>query len=306
MPIDLHKLKNLLKGTDIEVFEVIDHGKASESYIDVEFTIFQWRGYIPFHYRRTGLFIETEEALVSYLLDIKSKFAPQATRQWIKSEKKWWNSEMHGRYVTKPFFDELAKLKWTNSFPSNNNPQRRIQDIKELGYTIATKRVGRETFRLLLPLPRTSETGYENLSPSFKKKALKVLNRLNIYELSSAYSKALIPDHKFPEIRWDAETRAENPDNMPDSEIAKKFQLLDNQRNQQKREVCRQCFQTGKRGVLYGIKFFYAGDENWPIEIPKVGKSAEKGCVGCGWYDIEEWRRILNELINRPSAKKLP
>jgi hypothetical protein len=103
---------------------------------------------------------------------------------------------MQGRYVTKPFFDELAKLKWTNSFPSNNNPQRRIQDIKELGYTIATKRIGRETFRLLLPLPRASETGYETFSLSFKKKALRALNQLNIYKLSSINSKALIPDHK--------------------------------------------------------------------------------------------------------------
>jgi hypothetical protein len=91
---------------------------------------------------------------------------------------------------------------------------------------------------------------------------------------------------------------------MPENEIRQKFQLLDNQRNQQKREVCRQCFQTGKRGVLFGIKYFYKGDENWPSDVPKVGKSAEAGCVGCGWYDMAEWRKSLNELTKKQSTKK--
>lgn len=28
-----------------------------------------------------------------------------------------------------------------------------------------------------------------------------------------------LPDHKFSEIRWDADTKAENPDNMTNEEI---------------------------------------------------------------------------------------
>ena len=120
---------------------------------------------------------------------------------------------------------------------------------------------------------------------------------INVYECSKANKHGLLPDHKFPEIRWDEETRAENPEGMPESEIKEKFQLVDNQRNQQKREVCRKCFQTGKRGKLYGINFYYSGNENWDNEIPKIGKEAEKGCIGCGWYDIQKWRECLNELI---------
>ena len=50
-----------------------------------------------------------------------------------------------------------------------------------------------------------------------------------------------------------------------------------NQRNQQKREVCRNCFQKGIRGTIYGINYFYEGTERWDPQIPTVGKAAEKG-----------------------------
>ena len=84
---------------------------------------------------------------------------------------------------------------------------------------------------------------------------------------------------------------------MTDGEIRKKFQLLSNQRNQQKREVCRSCFQTGKRGIIYGIPYFYEGTEYWDDNIPKTGKNAERGCVGCAWYDISKWRSSLIALL---------
>lgn len=118
----------------------------------MEFTAFQWRGYIPFQHRRTGLFLETEPALAEYLKNIQPFFSPEIVVQWIATERGWWETDMLTRTVTKPFFDELAKMEWTSAFPSNNNPQRRIQDIKELGYTIATKRVGQHTYRMLLPI----------------------------------------------------------------------------------------------------------------------------------------------------------
>lgn len=53
---------------------------------------------------------------------------------------------------------------------------------------------------------------------------------------------------------------------MTDEEIIQKFQLLDNQRNQQKREICRKCFQEGIRGTIYGINYFYEGTEVWDTE----------------------------------------
>lgn len=203
--------------------------------------------------------------------------------------------------VTIHFFTELIKMKWTSQFPQNDNPQRRIQDIKEKGYTIASRRNGRKAERLLLPIPRGVETGYEVFSAKFRKKAIETLNQINVYELSSANKHGLLPDHKFPEIRWDEQTRKENPDEMSETEIKQKFQLIDNQRNQQKREVCRKCFQTGARGKIFGLNYFYLGNETWDEKIPKLGKDAEKGCVGCGWYDIQKWRDSLNILVDKKS-----
>ena len=96
---------------------------------------------------------------------------------------------------------------------------------------------------------------------------------------------------------FDDATKEENTMDMSDEEIIRKFQLLDNQRNQQKREICRRCFQEGVRGTIYGIKFFYKGGERWDAEIPVKGRDAELGCVGCPWYDIEMWRKKLNERL---------
>ena len=86
---------------------------------------------------------------------------------------------------------------------------------------------------------------------------------------------------------------------MTDAEIIQKFQLLDNQRNQQKREICRKCYQERIRGTIYGINYFYKGTEQWDPAIPEKGKAAEKGCEGCAWYDIEKWRIMLNNEINK-------
>jgi hypothetical protein len=151
---------------------------------------------------------------------------------------------------------------------------------------------------MLLPIKRGGlmEYGYESWSPKLRKKILKVLEGIDVYEYR--YNAHCLPDHKFSEIRWDDKTKSENPNDMTDDEIRTKFQLLTNQRNQQKREVCRNCYQTGVRGTVYGIPFFYEGSEEWDENIPKIGKEAERGCYGCAWYDIAEWRKQLIERLS--------
>lgn len=150
----------------------------------------------------------------------------------------------------------------------------------------------------MIPIERLGTGGYayETLSKPLRKRIIKLLGSIDVYD--AAYSSHCLPDHKFSEIRWDQETKEDNADSMTDDEIKAKFQLLTNQRNQQKREICRNCFSTGKRGVVYGIKFFYVGDENWDPSIPKTGRNAVKGCIGCPWYDIAEWRRQLLARLN--------
>lgn len=294
-------LQSLLEGKNIIVSEWIENTKASEYYIRTKFIQddgFMWDTVVPYIDRRAGLNIETEEELAEYLISLKPYFAKKAMAKWKKQETE---RGLIGGNVTKPFFDVLLSFKEEiDNLPTNNNGARRIQDIKDAGYTIASvpNAKGRKTSRILLPIPIHAQMGYESFI-QIKARIIRLLNGVNAYEAKPTAKKSLIPDHKFSEVRWDEDTKENNPDTMSDDEIIRKFQLLDNQRNQQKREICRRCFQEGKRGTIYGIEYYYKGTEKWDSTIPVKGKAAEKGCEGCPWYDIEEWRRRLNDVIKK-------
>lgn len=296
-------LQSLLKDENITVSKIIENNKASEVYVRTSFTQddgFKWKTYVPFIDRRAGLEIKTEEELAKYLISLKPYFTPQSMEKWRATETK---RGLIGGNVTPLFFNVLLSFQEEfERFPMNPNSARRIQDIKDAGYTIASvpRPNGLKGFnRIMLPIPLHAQMGYETFTPQFKARVIRLLKERNAFEARVTAKKALIPDHKFSEVRWDKETKAENPMSMSDAEIIQKFQLLDNQRNQQKREICRQCYQTKVRGTIYGIKYFYKGDERWDSTIPETGKAAEKGCEGCAWYDIEKWRTMLNQELNK-------
>ena len=174
-----------------------------------------------------------------------------------------------------------------------------------MGFTISTdtsrycsRCTSNLTHLMLLPVPQGGQSGYEVMSPPLIRRIKKVLQSHDVFENAKRSPASLLPDHKFPEIRWDSETRQENPDDMDEKQIQKKFQLLSNQRNLQKREVCRKCFQTGDRGSPYGVDFWYKGGKRWPKGIKEKGAEAEQGCVGCGWYDFAQWREKLNQHLS--------
>lgn len=306
----IEEVQRLVSSKIVNVLRYREHTKASEIYIDVEFIYsnkIKWTGSVPIHYRRTGTFANTKEEIKELIDKAYQAMNPKNAVSWLKEQEEFWKDS--NADVTKPFFDKLKDSNWkcvAHELPTNPNWARRIQDIKEMGYTLSTntnmfcdKCNKNTTHLILLKLPRGSQTGYEIFSPQLRKKIIKVLGNYDAYEGKVKNGNSLLPDHKFPEISWDDKTRQENPDTMNDEEIKKKFQLIDNQRNQQKREVCRQIFQTGKRQGIFGINYFYKGDENWPTSIPKIGKEAEKGWEGTGWYDIEKWRESLNNDIRR-------
>lgn len=286
------------------------NSKASEEYIEVSFVYdndmeFEW--WIPVEYRRTGVSINTDEELFEYLNTVYEQLEYQKMGKWLDKQEEFWATKS-GANVTKSFYDKLTDFNWkcvSCDLPPNPNFARRIQDLKEFGYTLATdlnrycKRCeANKTHIMLVPIERggISGTGYETWSPALRNRIIRVLRCIDVYENKvNAHS---LPDHKFSEIRWDSTTKSENPDGMTDAEIRDKFQLLSNQRNQQKREVCRTCYQTGQRGIIFGIPFFYQGTHIWDEKIPKTGEGAKKGCIGCAWYDIAEWRRQLIMLIN--------
>ena len=279
--------------------------KASEEYVRIKFAYpdvtEEWNGWVPVEYRRTGVSIsETDkEGLEKHLNEIYLQMHPSKYKDWVATQDRLWNT---GRSVeTKEIFNILKDGKWhcRNCDISNPNFARRIQDLKEMGYTIATHinyrcpecGNNRSTRLVLLPIKRVelAGNGYETWTPALRAKIIKVLGGIDVYE--DKPNKHCLPDHKFSEIRWDDDTKSENPETMSEQEIKDKFQLLTNQRNQQKREVCRECFQTGKRGIIYGIPFFHKGGPIWDPTIPQKGKNAEQGCIGCPWYDIAQWRK---------------
>jgi len=286
------------------------HSKASEEYIHVVFQYQEgnWEGWVPVEYRRTGTHIETTVELHEHLNKVYEQMNPKNFAAWFEKQEKFWKEEKPRAAVTKGFFDGLVNGGWKCvecDLPTNPNWARRIQDLKEFGYTLATNTNAfcatcnaNKTHLILLPIDRggVGESGYETWTPKLRKRIINLLGSIDVYE--NKINTHCLPDHKFSEIRWDKDTKAENPDNMSDAEIRQKFQLLTNQRNQQKREVCRSCYQTGKRGVIFGIPFYYEGDENWDDSIPIRGKEAERGCVGCPWYDIAEWRKQVIVKLN--------
>ena len=143
----------------------------------------------------------------------------------------------------------------------------------------------------------TIKSGVKTLTPKIIKRIIAVLGHIDIYE--DKKSPDCFPDYKFPEIRWDENTRLENIDLMSDEEIKSKFQLLNKEVLQRKKTVCQQCYQSGKRKFAFDIPYFYRGDVNWDKHIPKTGKAAELGCIGCAWYDFAEWRKHLLDVLEK-------
>lgn len=289
-----------------------EHSKASEKYVDVTFKLDrgEWNGWIPVVYRRTGVDLQTDEEISTYISKIFEIMNSLKPEDWFSAESKYWAAEKANADITREFFDKLSEDvgSWKcreHELPANPNFARRIQDLKEIGYTLATdiKRYCEVCKQYkphiqMLPIPRVvvAGNGYETWSPRLRKRIIKVLDSYDVYE--GKKGQHLLPDHKFSEIRWDEHTKDVNPDDMTDEQIRDKFQLMSNQRNQQKREACRRCFQSGKRQFPFGIQYYYEGNENWDSSIPPKGKAAEQGCHGCGWYDMEKWRQNLIEKID--------
>lgn len=135
---------------------------------------------------------------------------------------------------------------------------------------------------------------------SFVQKALKVFDSRDVIENTQRAGNQLTIDHKLPMIRWNTATseRLTAYAQMDENDIRKHFQLLKKSNgsvshNLLKSRACERCFQTGRRGQPFGIAYYYSGGPKW---LPK-DKKDPVGCIGCGWYDFDVWRKHLNELI---------
>lgn len=138
------------------------------------------------------------------------------------------------------------------------------------------------------------------MSTTVRTKILSLFNYTDAIEQSERPSHQLIVDHRFPMIRRGVH-EVKLPSGVNDRGIRRRFQLLkfdgNGNHNLLKSRACEACFKTGKRGKPFGIHHFYYGNEDWPAGVPPLGRKAERGCFGCGWYDFEAWRTSLNRNL---------
>lgn len=74
------------------------------------------------------------------------------------------------------------------------------------------------------------------------------------------------------------------------TQVIEDFQPLSKAANDAKRQFCKECKRTNKRfdAKLLGYPIsYYKGDEKH--------NNTSKGCIGCFWYDVVEFRKHLEE-----------
>lgn len=291
-----------MSNIQLEANSVKFHAKLSATYVSATYTFrgkkFQW--VVPIVDKYTGVNIDplSEDSILSYLLELKPFLDPASWDSFRKGEIHHWSSKNSD--VTKPIFEKLLdNFDWLpySKLSTSSNTARRVQSLREEGYSIAARQNGRVLEIQLLPIPRKQGFKYETWTPGLRKRILRVLGTKDAFEGRVVPQSHLLPDHKFPEIRWGSRAARENLEVLSDEQILSDFQLINNQRNQQKREACRGCFQTGLRPTVLGIRYYYEGSEKWDPEIPVSGSEAETGCIGCPWYDLDAWRKSLNSRL---------
>ena len=303
--MNISEINDLLENTGLTVFELRENSPACEKYVYTEFSQegFSIKTMVPYVYRRSGLYLETPQEVAKHLKGLRPYFTREYINNWcLREAARIIDDESVYATFLRILITSNCKEVTQNKFPQNNNPQKIIQTIKDNGFVLSVLRGkknenGGQTRYWILPIPMTVGTYYETMSDAFKERVLGVLGAIDVYE--NKRGTGLLPDHKFSEIRWDENTPEPNEITMPEEKVRQKYQLTTTQRNQQKREVCRHCFKTGERGQIFGIKFFYSGSDRWDPNVPKTGKAAEVGCIGCPWYDIQKWREELQKLIDK-------
>jgi hypothetical protein len=280
--------------------------KTNDVFMEVEFNYGQqkWLGVLPKFLKYQGLDL-TEEEFNNSIEGAYELLNPKNKRNWIKeSDKRWKDKTLETYKVLAALYSGEWECRTCGIAKINDQPPPRIRDLKKIGYIIGSKRkqcvtcLKKRMHDILVMLPKIQskfEDGNElraSMSEKLKERIKKVFGKKEVCFNIKRTSVELIVDHKFPSQRWITKESA-NPEDMPETEIRRKFQLLSNQTNMWKSRYCDTCVKTGKRGDFMGTKWFYSGDENW------AGKTEndENGCIGCPWYDLELWKEKLNKKL---------
>jgi hypothetical protein len=122
---------------------------------------------------------------------------------------------------------------------------------------------------------------------SFKRRVRDRYDHRDAFDGSSP-STTLEVDHRVPEVRWE-ESESFDYESMSDEEIEEHFQLLSRKHNLLKSRKCEACVESGKRPPFMQIEYYYEGGEEYEEDV---------GCVGCGWYNPQEWRAALQAELD--------
>ncbi|MGN0229245.1 MAG: hypothetical protein ACI4BH_05480 [Muribaculaceae bacterium] len=187
---------------------------------------------------------------------------------------------------------------WTCALHTSrsNQPAAIFREIKKRGYEFEEHTPGRWAKIKFCPICGQDTSHYKLLNPNPTLSSHERLNIdkktrqriLNIFEYRDAFTGATISstpeiDHKIPWTRLDSDIDAKM---LNDDEIKEHFQLLTREHNLLKCRACDHCKLSNERLPLFGIRFWYDGNEHY-----------EGICNGCGWFDGAVWREKLNDLL---------
>ena len=292
----------------IVIREFYENSFSSETYVGVQFHMQEQIYWIPISGHRYNFDYNSSNisAIKEYLYTIAPYFEPEAITDWYTNIENIYSDLLSKTEMI--FLKELTTQygicrHCSQVYIDNPNAQAVIKQLKDKGFYIASLQVScpkakrKKTYDYLLPIPPSELTQRtEKIPEETKQQMIQIYKGINSY--TNTTDKSILPDHRFPEIRWGANPVISDNKNLSDEEVVKKFQPLNNKFNLMKKEACKKCYASDIRQYPYGIKFFYYGEEKWNESIPKDGPEAEKGCVGCGWYDLIKWKEEMNKKIN--------
>ncbi len=228
--------------------------------------------------------------------------------KWKKNSDTYWSNRIKGQ--TYKVLQALYSGVWEcrvcgPTKNASNHSAARIRDLKKCGYILASKNKKCKFCRkstmhdVLVMLERNANRFVHDnklraaMSEKLKNKIKITLHNIEVCFNNEAPNNELLIDHKFPSQRW-LNLETANSETMNDDEIRRKFQLLSNRSNMQKSRQCDRCVTDGNRGDFFGIRWYFEGSEKWE----KARKDDEKGCIGCPWHDLAEWKkRLMDKLI---------
>lgn len=213
-----------------------------------------------------------------------------------------WNPSNEGTKRAQTF-EILSDCKWHCSsceLPSSQ-PAKDIQMLRKEGFEfiqntgqgqgdfIHCDRCDSSTFhrKMKYPFPTSKSITRQDMPNWFKKKVRKIYDHRDAFDGSSP-STTLEVDHRVPEVRWE-ESEDFDHEAMSNQDIKEHFQILSRKHNLLKSRKCEQCVKTGKRPQFMQIDYYYRGDQDYNDKI---------GCKGCGWYNPQKWRSLLQEELD--------